>query len=341
MKPALKVLLLFNAPYFCPRGYEFKQEFADPNNMYTEKDVYQALLDNGYGVRVLGLYNDLSILLEEVKENRPDVIFNMVDMFAEKTRWDKNAAAFIEMLGIPFTGCSPAALMICNDKALTKKILTFHRIRTPHFHVFLRNERIRVPAKFRLPAIVKPLSEEASRGISQASVVDDPAALVERVRFIHQKMELDAIVEEYVDGREMYVSVMGRKKLDVLPLRELNFGQLPEDEPRIATYKAKWDDIYRDRWGIKSVAVGRLAEGLESKIHDVAKRAYRALGLDAYARFDIRVTAQGEVFIIEANANPCVAKVDELALSAEKSEIPYAQLIARIVEQGINHARGA
>ena len=333
MKKPCKILLLFNSPASKPRGYEYKEEFADPENMYTENDVHRALLANGHGVRVLGIYNDIAPLLEEVKEFPPDVIFNLVDLFHEKAHWDKNAAALIEMLGIPFTGCSPMNLMLCNNKAMSKKILSFHRLKVPHFETFYRGQRLRVGKKLKLPVVVKPLCEEASRGISQASIADNPAALDERVRFIHQKMDMDAIVEEYVDGRELYVSVMGRKRIEVFPPRELIFGEFPEGEPRIATYKAKWDDVYRQRWGIKSVFAGKLPEGIERQVAESCKRAYRALALDAYARFDIRVTSDGQVFIIEANANPCLARIDEIAQSAQKVGLTYESLIQRIAEQ--------
>ncbi len=335
MKRQLKVLLLFNSPYFKPRGYEYKEEFADPDNMYTENDVYQALLANGHGVRVLGLTDDIRVLLEEIKEFPVDCIFNLVDMFDEKTHWDKNAAALIEMLGFAFTGCSPAGLMICNNKALSKKILSFHRIKTPHFHVFERTRKAWLPERFNLPAVVKPLCEEASRGISQASIADNEESFVERIRFIHKSMEMDAIAEEYIEGREIYVTVIGHKRLEVLPFREMKFGELLEGEPRIATYKAKWDDHYRGKWGIKSVFAGKLIEGVQEKVEDVCKRAYRALGLNSYARFDIRVSPQGQVYILEVNANPCLARIDEMAQSAEKIGISYNALIQRIVEMAL------
>jgi D-alanine-D-alanine ligase len=178
--------------------------------------------------------------------------------------------------------------------------------------------------------VIKPLCEEASRGISQASVVDKEDAFRERVEFIHQNMGLDAIAEEYIEGRELYVSVIGKKCLTVLPPREMKFGELPDDA-RIATYKAKWDDEYRERWGIKSVHASNLPDGAWEEIEDTCKRAYRALNVQSYIRFDIRLSPQGGVYIIEPNANPCLAKVDEFALSAEKKGIPYNQLIRKIV----------
>jgi D-alanine-D-alanine ligase len=330
MKKNKKVLMLFSSPYNNPRGYDYKEEFSDPDNMYTENDVYGALKANGYEVSLLGINNTVMPLLEEIKENRPDVIFNLVEVFDNKAYYEKNMAAFIEMLGIPYTGASSDNIFVCNNKGLTKKILTFHKIKVPRFYVFYRGLKVFLPKKLHLPAIVKPLCEEASRGISQASIADSKEGLFERVKFIHQNMEMDAIVEEYIEGRELYVTVMGDKRLTVFPHREMKFGELPEDS-RIATYKAKWDDNYRNKWGIKSVYSGKLAEGIQEEIDDICKRAYRALNMRSYLRFDIRISSDGKVYIIEPNANPCIAKMDEVPQSAAKIGITYEQFIEKIV----------
>jgi len=327
-----KVLLLFHSPYNKPRGYDYKDEFEDPEDMYTENDVHKALLANGYLVSLLGLHNSIQPLLEEVKENKPDVIFNLAEVFADKSHLEKNVAALLEMLGIPYTGASSDNMFICNNKSLSKKILSYHRIKVPRFYTFYRHHRVWLPKRLRLPVVIKPLCEEASRGISQASIADNEDAFFERIKFIHENMNMDAIAEEYIEGRELYITVLGNKRLTVLPAREMKFGELPEDS-RIATYKAKWDDNYRDKWGIKSVFAGKLAEGVEEDIHDTCKRAYRALNIHSYLRFDIRVTPEGKVYIIEPNANPCIAKIDEVAQSAEKIGLAYDQLIRRLVNQ--------
>ena len=341
MKKKLKVLELFHTPYETPRGYDFKDEFKDPNNMYTERDVYEALLANGYEVRRLGIFNNIAPLLEEVKEFKPDVIFNLVEVYNDKTYLEKNIAALLELLDIPYTGANADALLICNNKALSKKILRFHRLKVARFHTFYRGQKVWRPQTVKLPAVIKPLCEEASRGISQASVVDNDAAFAERIKFIHENMNLDAIAEEYIEGRELYVTVMGSKKLTVLPPRELSFGNMPEDEPRIATYKAKWDDKYRNRWGIKSVSAGKLADGVAEDLIETCKRAYRALNMNSYVRFDIRVTADNKIYFIEPNANPCIAKIDEMAQAADKEGIAYNHLIRRIVNMALaNHVDG-
>jgi D-alanine-D-alanine ligase len=329
----LKVLLVFDSPYTTPRGYDFKKEFQDLD-WGTESDVYKALLDNGHQVTLLGLHKDISILLEEVKESKPDVIFNLVEVFNQRSHLDKNVAGVFEILGIPYTGSSAESLLICGDKALSKKILRFHRIKVPRFYTFYRKHKIWLPKRLTLPLIVKPLTEEASRGISQASIVDSEESLVERVKMIHETMKNDAIAEEYIDGREFYVSVLGNKRIKVLPLREMKFGEFGEDEARIATYKAKWDMKYRDKKGIKNVFAGRLPNGTLERIEEVCKRAYRTLNMLSYARFDIRV-ADSKIYIIEANANPCLDAYDELGQSADKAGIPYNKLIQKIIALGL------
>jgi len=338
MRTKLKVLMLFGSPYNKPRGYDYAEEFADPDDMYTERDVYHALVANGYDVSVLGLHNTITPLFEEIGDNRPDVIFNLVEVFDNKTFLEKNMAALLEMIDIPYTGATSDNIFICNNKGLNKKILSFHKIKIPRFYTFSRGHRVWLKKKLRLPCIIKPMCEEASRGISQASIVDNENAFLERIKFIHDNMNMDAIAEEYIEGRELYVTVFGHKKLTVLPPREMKFGELSEDA-RIATYKAKWDDNYREKWGIKSVYAGKLADGVEEEVNDVCKRAYRALNLRSYLRFDIRVTPEGKVYIIEPNANPCIAKIDEVAQAALKVGIDYNQLIKKIVMLAIKDSK--
>jgi D-alanine-D-alanine ligase len=329
------VLLVFDMPYAVSRTHDYTAEFADRQDWSTEDDVHRALLDNGYDVRLLGLYADVRPLLEEVREFRPDVIFNLMETFHQVTRWDKNITALIEVLGIPYTGATSAALFLCNDKGLSRKILRFHRVRGPRFHTFYRGHKVWLPKTIGLPCIVKPLTEEASRGISNASIVDDEKSFVERVLMIHERMNLDAIAEEYVEGRELYVSLIGDARLRVLPPREMTFGQLPEDEPRIATYKAKWDEAYRRKWGIRNIFATKLGTTVRERVDEVCRRAYRGLNLRSYARFDLRITATGQVYVIEPNVNPCLARDDELAQSAKKVGISYPALIRMIVNQAL------
>ena len=330
------VLMVFDLPYAVKPGYDFTEEFADPEGSYTENDVLSgAALECGYEVHRVSLFDDVRPLLDAVRDIKPEVIFNLCDTFDNVTHWDKNILATMELLGVPCTGATSSALFLCNDKALSKKILRFHRVRTPRFHTFYRGHKVWLPKTLKLPCIIQPLTEEASRGISQASIVDDETTFLARVKMIHERMTLDAIAEEYIDGRELYVSIIGDSALRVLPAREMTFGQMAEDEPRIATYKAKWDDAYRKRWGIKNHLAKTLEPELQKRVDDTCKRAYRALNIRSYARLDLRVTAAGNVYVIEPNANPCIAKDDELAQSALKAGITYPSLIRKVVNQAL------
>lgn len=331
MSRCLKILLLIDVLFPVTRGYDFSEDFKT-DEMKVYADIYRALIENGHTVSVVGLYDSIEPLLAEIDQNCPDLVFNQADMFCRRSDMDKNIAALLELLGVRHTGADHGLLYLCNDKALSKTVLNLKRIRVPGFKVFYKGKKVRVSKRLRFPLIVKPLCEEASRGISKGSFVQTREEFLDRVKFIHENMHKDAIAEEYVKGREFYVSMLGRSKISVLPLREVKFLNVPDDEPTIATYRAKWDDEYRKKWGIKNVFAGKLSEGWEENIKKICKRAYRAMNIKSYARFDVRVADEGDVYIIEANANPSLERDDEFVLSAHKAGISYDKLIQRIVE---------
>ena len=330
----LKVLVLFDSAGKPPEDQDFTEEFKT-EDWLAEARVVESLKKSGHEVRTLGVYDDIKLLVNAIEEDKPDVVFNLTEIFLGKASFDQNIPAVLELLEIPYTGCSPSSLMVCNNKALTNKILTYHRIKGPRFHIFHKGKRIWHPKKLGFPLIVKPLREEASTGIAQASFVTSEKDLQERVRFIHDKFDMAAIADEYIEGRELYVSILGGKRLKAFPIREMKFTQVSEDEPKLATYKAKWDEKYRKKWGIKNEFAGRLPDGMSEKVINVCKRAYRALMIDSYCRFDLRVTPQGDVYVIEANANPALAPDDEFAESASKAGLSYEKLVQTIIRQAI------
>jgi D-alanine-D-alanine ligase len=333
MRRKLKVLVLFNSEGPPPQNQDFSKWLEDEDNedWDAERDVIRSLQYLGHQVKLLGIYDDISLLINTIKMDRPDVVFNLTENFGGKAFYDKNVASVLEILGVPFTGCGSTGLWICRNKGLTKKILTFHRIKVPRFAIFYRGRRVWHRKNLKFPLVVKPLREDASIGISQDSFAENEKELCGRVNYIHQSLKMDAIVEEYIEGRELYVSILGNQRLTVLPIREMKFGQIPEEGPRVATYKAKWDYQYRERWGISNVFAGRLPEGVSERIEEICKKAYRVLMLQGYARFDLRLTENKEVFIIEANPNPWLASYDEVAQSASKVGISYHQLIQKIL----------
>ncbi len=334
----LKVLALFDAIAPTTIDQDLSAELATPE-WRTESDVLRALRSLGHTVEHLAIYDDLDLLRQKVASYAPDVIFNLADQFKNNRAFDQNIVSYLELHGVPFTGCGSTALTLCKNKAISKKILGYHGIRVPDFATVARGDRPARPKRLKFPILVKPLNEEASLGIAQASFVETDEQFNERVQFIHDSISADAIAEEYIAGRELYVSVLGDRRLQVFPIRELVFKKVPPDEPKIATFRAKWDEAYRKDWGLEN----RFAEGLDPAVvramERTCRRIYRLLTLDAYARIDLRLTASGEPVFIEANPNPVLASDEDFAESAVATGITYPKLIGRIVRLGLGAVR--
>lgn len=307
----------------------------------TEYDVTTALRSLGHDVRPLGVGSDLGVLRQALDEYKPHIVFNLLEEFDGEAVLDQNVVSYLELLRVPYTGCGPRGMLLSRDKALAKQIMTYHRIPVPDFAVFQRGRAVRRPRRLRFPLFVKSLSEEASLGIAQASIVDDDEKLAERVRFIHETIGTDAIAETYIEGREFYVGILGNQRLLVLPIWELLFTRMPEDVPRIATARVKWDLKYQEERGIKSAAAEDLPDGAALQITRICKRIYRGLGLTGYARIDLRMTAEGRVYVLEANPNPQLARGEDLADEAAAAGIPYEALCQRIVKLGLSRSRGS
>jgi len=337
-KRKLKVLALFDA--MSPESLQHDlKTYLEVEERKTEADVLKALGELGHAVEHLAIFDDLDVLRQKLQAFEPNVIFNLADQFKNNRGFDQNIAAFLAMHGIPFTGCGSTGMMLCRHKGISKKILGYHRIHVPGFVTIARGKRIGRPKQLRFPILVKPLKEQASLGISQASFVENDDQFRERVQFIHEKFDNDVIAEEYIEGRELYVSIMGNHKLQVFPIRELVFREVPPDEPKIATYRAKWDEEYRKKWGLEN----RFAEGLEPALHtqivQTCKRIYRLLTIDGYARIDLRLTRNNELYFIEANPNPMLADGEDFALSGQRAGLKYADLIDRILRLALSTVR--
>src|SRR3979409_2133010 len=301
----------------------------------TESDVMAALGTLGYTAEHLAIFDDLDLVRQKLESFAPDVLFNLVEQFKNNPGFDQNIVSLLEMQGLPFTGCGATGLVLCKHKGTSKKILGYHHIHVPNFVVIPRGQRIARLKKPKFPLLVKPVKEEASYGISQASFVTSDEQFRERVAFIHESHDSDVIAEEYIEGRELYVSVMGNARLTVFPIRELVFREVPPNEPKIATYKAKWDEEYRKRWGLQNQFPEDLTSALVAEIEDICKRIYRLLTIEGYARIDLRLTPDNKIYFIEANPNPILAEDEDFAQSALKADLPYAELIARIIRIGL------
>ena len=299
-----------------------------------EYDVIETLREIGHDVRVLGIHDDLSGIRLAVEDSAPHIVFNLMEAFAGITTFDQNVVSYLELLRLPYTGCNPRGLILARDKALSKKLLAYHRVPVPEFTVVRRGRKAVLSKRLQFPMIVKSLFFEASTGISQASVVENPDQLARRVAFVHDSLGTAAIVEQFIDGRELYVGVIGNERLEVLPVWEMSFAQMPENRWRIATERVKWSTQYQKRHGIMTNAAA-LEPDLAHTIQRIARRAYRALDLNGYARIDIRLDGAGRAFVLEANPNPNLAFGEDFAESAESHGISYERLLDRILALGL------
>ena len=301
----------------------------------TEYDVVSTLRKLGHDVKPLGVKSDLGVLRSAIEDWKPHIAFNLLEEFDGVAVYDQNVVSYLELLHVPYTGCNPRGLMLARDKVLSKKLFSFHRIPFPDFMVVPQGRTIKRPKWLSFPLIVKSVTEEASLGISQASIVLDDDKLKERVEFIHASVGTGALIEQYIEGRELYVGVMGNGHVRVLPVWELIMDQLPDDARRIATERVKWSRTYQDKYGIRSGEARNLPEGKSEEIQHLAKRVYRALGLSGYARIDVRMDAEGHVYVLEANPNPQIAHDEDFSDSAEKAGYIYKDLLQELLNIGL------
>ena len=303
----------------------------------TEYDVISTLKEKGHEVRCLGVLDSLTDLRSAIGDWKPDIVFNLLEEFDGIVTYDQHVVAFLELLRQPYTGCNPRGLLLSRDKSLCKQLLAFHRVPTPQFTVFRRGARFHVPRRIKFPLFVKSTIEDASLGIAQASVVEDASRLKERIEFVHEQIKSDALVEEFIEGRELYVGVMGNERLMRLPVWEMVFGSMPNTLAAIATRKVKWDKRYQQRYGITTRAAADLAPALQTRLDRLSRRIYRALGLSGYARMDFRVTSTGNIYVLEANANPNLEAAEDFAESARAYGIDYPELLERLMLLGLTY----
>ena len=333
----LRVLVLVHPDLIPPdssKGYS-EQEI---NEWKTEYDVVKTLRAAGHEVRPLGIHDELKPIRDEIDGWKPDVVVTLLEQFRGEAIYDQNVASYLELMRVPYTGCNPRGLMLARGKDLSKTLVHYHRVPVPAFVVFPKGHKVRRPKRLALPLIVKSLVEDGSYGISQASVVDSDEKLNERVGFIHERVGTAAIAEQYIEGREIYVGVIGNDRLRVLPVWELTFGNMAEGDWPIATEKVKHDTGYQERRRILHGPAKDLAPELVARIQRTAKRIYRTLDLDGYARIDFRLSAAGVPYFLEANPNPEIAESEEFAAAAKHVGIKYPDLLQRILALGMQRA---
>ena len=302
----------------------------------TEYDVLSTLRDKlCHDVKVLGVKEDLGVIRQANDEFKPHIAFNLLEAFHEVGTFDQNVVSYLELLRLSYTGCNPRGMFLARDKALSKKLMHYHRLPVPEFTMVPRGRKPKLPKRLSYPVIVKPLTQESSIGISQASVVPDEARLRERVHFIHESIRTDAIVEQFIDGQELYVGVLGNQRLQVFPVWEMTFANMPEGQHRIATERVKWNVKYQNKIGIATGEAKSLQPEVADRVRHVASRTYRVLEQSGYARIDLRLDATGRVYVIEANPNPQIARTEDFAASAAAAGLDYPTLLHRILTTGI------
>jgi D-alanine-D-alanine ligase len=335
MRKKLKILVLMHEDLVPPADISglSEKQLAD---LRTEYDVIAGLEELGHEVHRLGVGSDLGPIRRAFAELEPDIAFNLLVHFHGVAVYDQHVVSYLELLRKRYTGCNPTGLLLARDKAISKQLLAFHRIRVPRFAVFPLGRKGLRPRKLGYPLVVKSLYEEASLGISQASLVTSDEKLEERVAFMHETFGVDVIAEEYIEGRELYVGVVGNRRLHAFPVWEMMLDQLPESAPRIATRKVKWDLAYQKKYHIDTAAA-ELPAGAAEQINKMCTNIYRVLKMSGYARIDLRLAPDGKVYVLEANPNPDLQKSEDFAQSAKAEGVEYPVLIQRIVNLGLSY----
>lgn len=326
--PKSSVLILFSYPFF-PDGSPDKLGIKSVKERLQA--VQTALKSLGYKVSQLEVQTNLSDLLRKILDARVDVVFNLCEEFAGKTSLEMNVAAILELLNIPFTGSPAFVLGLTQDKGKTKSILAHAGIPTPNYQIWYLGEKDN-PIKINYPLIVKPLKEDASLGIDNESLVKDESSLQRQVKKIHQNYSQPALLEEYIDGRELNVSIIGNSEPRALPISEIDFSSLPPELPKICGYAAKWENQSLEFRHTLPICPAPLSPEIEKKVVEISLKVYQIMECRDYARVDIRLDAQGTPYVLEVNANPDISPDAGLIRSARAAGFSYEEFIGYIVE---------
>ena len=307
-------------------------DLSEMGVMEEMQDIKSALDNLGYRTSVMNVDGDIFRLIEYLRDEKPDLIFNLVECVENESLQEMNVAGIYELLKIPYTGASALTLGLALHKARVKEILTFHGIKTPRHHLFDADDKVSTNGRLRFPMIVKPSHEDASVGISDKSVVYTASDLKKRVRYIIHEFDQPALVEEYIDGREMNVAILGNTPPVVMPISEIDFSGLTEGMHRIVSYEAKWVHGTVEYEGTKGVCPAPLSTSQESRLKDIALRCYRIIGCRDYARVDVRMTKEGVPYVLEVNPNPDISDDAGFARSARAYGLSFHETVGKIVE---------
>jgi D-alanine-D-alanine ligase len=306
----------------------------DPKVDSVVRQVATALRANGHKPTVLSVHDDVDKLIAGLRDSSPDLVFNLLEMFGQNLLGDVGVLGLMDLMGLCYTGCGPGEAYLQQDKGLAKKLLAFDQIRYPDFAVFAADSTLETGGNLHMPLFVKPLRADASIGIDGGSLVHTSTDLMKRVVYIHEELHDSALAEEYIEGREFYVGVLGNQDPIALPAIEMDFSRLHPSKPRIADAKAKWEKGTAEYRGTRSV-LADIPQELVAKLNQAAIGAYRALRVRDYGRVDFRVTESGDAYVIEVNASCYLERSSEFAVAAKAAGIEYAELIDRIARLAV------
>jgi D-alanine-D-alanine ligase len=315
-------------------------DMSEVGVLEQKEDIESALKLLGFRTSIFNVTNDINRFIEFLKEERPDVVFSMVESLGDEAIHEMHVAGMYELLTIAYTGAGPMTLGTCLDKARTKQLLMCHGITTPKFFLSETGDDVAEKAcGLAYPMIVKPAFEDASVGIENSSIVHTPEELKKRVRFVIVKFEQPALVEEYIEGRELNVAILGDTNPEVLPISEIDFSGLPEGMPKIVTYNAKWMHNTPEYHGTVGTCPAKLPAEVEAKVKQIALTAFSVMGCRDYARVDIRLSKAMVPYVIEVNPNPDISHDAGFMRSAKTSGRSFGDVIETIIECAVERHR--
>lgn len=307
----------------------FEIEESDPIKEYEE--IAEALREGGYDAYILNIRDDIDIFFRDYKKNKPDVVFNLVEIYKDKAGLEMGFAGILEMLQIPYTGAPPIALGNCQNKAFAKKILRCEGIKTPKFQ-YITEEQSVYRHGLKYPIITKPALQDASVGIDTTAVVTNHKQLKERIEYLLWEYDEPVLIEEYIEGRELNVAVLGDGELQVLPISEIDFSTMPDHLYNIVSYQAKWEPTHEAYHKTIPICPSPLPKKIEKQAKDIALKCFKIMGVRDYSRIDIRLSENNELYVLEVNPNPDLTADAGFMRSAGVAGYTYKSALRKIVE---------
>ncbi|MEP0862675.1 MAG: ATP-grasp domain-containing protein [Ignavibacterium sp.] len=337
----LKVAIVYNEPH--PEMYKIpsKKEETIDFELYFEVEkitpmeeyelMAKRLNKSGFNAYTLNIKDNIFSFIEDFKKNKPDVVFNFVEIYKDKPYLEMNVVSLYELLGVAYTGAPPMALANCQNKQLAKRILSSAGILTPRFTFFDKSQKS-YKHNLNYPLIVKPAFEDASVGIENSAIVSDDKALKKRIEFVFEHFKQPALCEEFIDGRELNVAVLGDENPVALPISEIDFSQMPDHLYNIVSYQAKWDPFHEAYHKTIPICPAKLPKKIELKAKEVAVKTFKIMGVRDYARIDMRLSKDNKLYVLEVNPNPDLTEDAGFMRSAKAAGYSYVKTLKKIIE---------